>query len=285
MSDPTSDPVTDPVTDHDQHPGFDSTHRGATFRRFDLTDAVFDDTYLVGALFRNVALKGARITGSQVVDVDITGEVERLTVNGVDVTDYVEAELDRREPDRAKMRPRTPEQFREAWDIVERRWAETVERARRLAPELLHERVAGEWSFIETQRHLVFATDAWIRRALLGDPSPWSPLNLPHDDMADIPSVPRVTEVRPSLDEVLELRRDRMATMRAVVEGLTDEQLESRTTPVLEPGYPESRDFLVADVVGCIVNEEWYHHQYAIRDLAVLEARPAGQAGQAGQAG
>jgi hypothetical protein len=26
------------------------------------------------------------------------------------------------------------------------------------------------WSFIETLRHLVFATDSWIRRAMLGDP-------------------------------------------------------------------------------------------------------------------
>lgn len=264
------------MSEHDEHPGFDGTHRGATFRRFDFTGAVFDDTYLVDARFKNVALKGARITGSQVLDVDITGEVERLTVNGVDVTDFVEAELDRREPDRARMRPRTPAEFREAWDILERRWAQTFARARRLAPELLHERVDGEWSFIETQRHLVFATDAWIRRALLGDPSPWSPLDLPHDDMADIPEVPRDQSARPSLDEVLELRRDRMGTVREVVDALTDDQLAGRTTPVAEPGYPESRDFLVADVVGCIVNEEWYHHQYAIRDLAVLEsARPA----------
>ena len=261
------------MSDHDEHPGFDATHRGATFRRFDLTDAVFDDTYLVGARFKNVALKGARITGSQVVDVDITGEVERLTVNGVDVSEFVEDELNRREPDRTKMRPRTPAEFREAWDILECRWAETFDRARRLDLARLHERVDGEWSFIETQRHLVFATDAWIRRALLGDPSPWSPLDLPHDDMADLPQVPRDRTVRPSLDEVLELRRDRMATMRRVVDELTDAELAGETTPVVEPGYPESRAYPVGDVVGCIVNEEWYHHQYATRDLAVLEKR------------
>jgi DinB superfamily len=271
-SEPMSEQTEEPMGDHDVHPGYDSAHRGQTFRRHDFTEALFDDTYLVGARFKNVALKGARITGSQVVDVDITGEVERLTVNGVDVTEFVEAELDRREPDRTKMRPRSPAEFREAWAILERRWAETFDRAGRLDPELLHERVDGEWSFIETQRHLVFATDAWIRRALLGDPSPWSPLDLPHDDMADLPEVPRDQSVRPSLDEVLELRRDRMATMREVVDGLTEQQLEGQTTPVTEPGYPESRDFLVADVVGCIVNEEWYHHQYAIRDLAVLES-------------
>jgi hypothetical protein len=252
---------------------YDPTHRGATFRRHDLTDAFFDDTYLTGARFRNVDLRGAKFSGSLLLDVEITGEVERLTVNGVDVSAYVEQELDRREPDRTRMHPTDPAGFREAWDIIERRWAETFERARRLDPELLHEQVDGEWSFLETQRHLVFATDAWIRRALLGDPSPWSPLDLPHDDMADIPEVPRDRDVRPSLDEVLELRRDRMGTMRAVVDGLTDEQLAGTTTPVAEPGYPESRAFPVQRCVGAIVNEEWWHHHYAIRDLAVLEAR------------
>jgi hypothetical protein len=40
-----------------------------------------------------------------------------------------------------------------------------------LDPALLHESVAGEWSFTETLRHLVFATDAWVRRAVLGDPA------------------------------------------------------------------------------------------------------------------
>jgi uncharacterized damage-inducible protein DinB len=255
---------------------YDDSRRGATFRRLDLSGAVFDDTYLTGARFKNVDLRRAVFRGSLLLDVEISGEVERLSVNGVDVTRFVEEELDRRDPDRTRMHPTDPAAFREAWDVLERRWSETVERARRLEavdPDLLHERVDGEWSFVETLRHLVFATDAWIGRALLGDPSPWSPLDLPHDDMADIPEVPRDRDVRPSLDEVLELRRDRMATMRRVVEGLTQEQLADTTTPVTEPGYPEPEAYPVQRVVGCIVNEEWHHHQYATRDLAVLESR------------
>ena len=252
---------------------YDASRKGRTYRGVDFGAATFDDCLMEGARFKNVALRGAKFSGSQLVDVDISGDVEHLTVNGVDVTDFVEAELDRRDPERTKMHPSDPAEFREAWDILERRWTQTFERAGRLAPELLHERVDDEWSFIETQRHLVFATDAWIRRALLGDPAPWSPLDLPHEDMADIPEVPRDQSVRPSLDEVLDLRRDRMATMRTVVDGLTDEQLAGQTTPVTEPGYPESRSFPVSSVVWCIVNEEWHHHQYATRDLAVLEER------------
>ena len=88
------------------------------------------------------------------------------------------------------MRPTDPAGFGEAWDILERLWAGTVHRARGLPATRLHESVAGEWSFVETLRHLVFATDAWVGRALLGDPSPWDALDLPCDEMPDAPGVP-----------------------------------------------------------------------------------------------
>lgn len=148
--------------------------------------------------------------------------------------------------------------------------------ARRFDPELLHESVDGEWSFIETLRHLVFATDAWVRRAILGDPSPWHPLDLPWDEMADTPGVPRDREVRPSLDVVLELRRDRMSTVRAVLEGLTDESLAGHTESVEGPGWPQPRSYPVRECLLCILTEEWEHRLYAERDLDALahRARP-----------
>jgi hypothetical protein len=166
-----------------------------------------------------------------------------------------------------------PAGFREAWDVVERLWGGTVERSRRLGPELLHESVDGEWSFIATLRHLVFATDSWIRRAILGDPSPWDPLDLPWDEMPDTPGVPRDRDVRPSLDVVLELRRDRMSTVREVIDGLSEETLDGDTEPVAGPGWPESRSYPVCECLLTILNEEWEHRLYAERDLDALEAR------------
>jgi uncharacterized damage-inducible protein DinB len=243
------------------------------FERVDLSGAEFRTVDLSDAQFRAVYLKGAVMRGVELVDVDIRGEIENVTINGVDIGPLVNAELDRRYPDRAKMRPTDPVGFQEAWDVVEWLWDPTVERARRLSPELLHESVGGEWSFIETLRHLVFATDSWIRRAILGDPSPWDPLDLPWDEMPDTPGVPRDRNVRPSLDEVLELRRDRMSTVRQVIEGLTDESLDSRTEPVEGPGWPPPQSFTVRECLLVVLNEEWEHRLYAERDLAVLEAR------------
>ncbi len=264
-------------------PGVGNAGLVADFIKQNLSGSRFEDVYLTDARFRDVDLKGARfnlvdlsgvtIRGALVADVEISGEIENVRINGVDVVPLVEAELNRRYPERAKMQPSDADGFRAAWDLLEPLWQGTVERAAQLDPELLHERVDGEWSFIETLRHLVFATDAWVSRAVLGEPAPWDPLDLPHDEMPDIPGVPRDLAARPSLDEVLVLRADRQATVRRVLAGLTDEQLAGHTAPVPEPGYPESESFAVRRCLGAVLIEEWEHRQYAERDLAVLESR------------
>jgi DinB superfamily/Pentapeptide repeats (8 copies) len=248
--------------------------RGSRFEHVDLSGAEFRAVDLAGARLRAVDLSGAVMRNVELAGADIHGEIENLTINGVDIGPLVDAELDRRHPGRAKMRPADPAGFREAWDILERLWAQTVERARRLPPELLHESVDGEWSFIETLRHLVFATDAWIRRAILGDPSPWDPLDLPWDEMPDTPGIPRDRGARPSLAAVLELRRDRMSTVRRVIGGLTGESLDGHTEPVEGPGWPRSRSYPVRECLLCILSEEWEHRLYAERDLDALRPRP-----------
>ena len=250
----------------------DADLRGARFEQVQLDDASFEVVRLRGARFKAVDLSGVMMRGVELVDVEIDGEIGNLTINGVDVAPLIEAELDRRHPERAKMRPVDAAGFREAIDIVERLWEATVSRARRLPPERLHESVGGEWSFIETLRHLVFATDAWVRRAILGDPAPWDPLDLPWDEMPDTPGVPRDRDVRPSLDTVLELRRGRLATVREVIEGLTDDSLDARTEPVEGPGWPEPRAYPVRECLLTVLNEEWHHRVYAERDLDALEA-------------
>jgi hypothetical protein len=251
---------------------------GSRFDRVDLRGAQFRATDLASARMLGVDLSGVVMRGAECVDVRIDGEIRNLVVNGVDVAPLVEAELDRRDPDRVKMRPTDAAGFRIAWDIVERIWAESVARARRLDPGLLHESVDGEWSFIETLRHLAFATDAWVRRAILGDPSPWDALDLPWDEMVDTPGVPRDRTVQPTLDEVLALRHDRMSTVRKLIDRLTDDALDARTAPVDGPGWPPPHRFAVRECLLVVLNEEWHHRHFAERDLDALEDRttPAG---------
>ncbi len=60
----------------------------------------FIEADLSGARFRGVILTNVKISDARLSDVDISGFVGGLVVNGVDVTAYVEAELDRRHPER-----------------------------------------------------------------------------------------------------------------------------------------------------------------------------------------
>ena len=244
------------------------------FLRADLSHSRFEEVDFSGSRFHNVYLRDTVIRGAWLQGVDIDGYIDGVTINGVDVGPLIEAELDRRDPDRILVRPTDADGFRRAWDVVVRRWDAAVQRARMLPEDLLHERVDGEWSFIETLRHLVFATDAWVLRAVLGDPAPYHPLGLAHTEMpSDTPAVPRHLDARPSLDSILVVRTDRMSTVATLLRELTDERLEEMTRPVLQPGYPASESFQVRRCLGTVVNEEWSHREYAERDLSVLEGR------------
>ena len=244
---------------------------GATFREAHLTDALIHDVDLSRTRVRAAYLDGVRMTGVEVPDMEIYGEVVRLLVNGVDVVPLVEAELNRRMPERALMSPTDLAGFGEAFATLDRLWAGTVEKARALPPQKLHEQVDDEWSFIETLRHLGFAHACWVGGVVLADPSPWHPLDLPWDEAPGWDGIPWDRAARPTLDEVLAVRHERQAMVDGVVESLTDERLASLVS-CTEPGWPQIADFPLRECLSIILNEEWEHRRYASRDLAELGA-------------
>jgi len=244
--------------------------RGATFTDVFLNDARVRDVNFTGAQLRGALFQDVRMRGVELVDVEIRGELQNVVVNGVDIAPLVDAELNRRMPERAKMRPDDPEGFRAAWAILERRWEETVARARTMPEAALHRGVDDEWSFIQTLRHLNFATAAWVSRMILGNASPWHPLDLPWDEAPGWDGIPWDRAARPSLEEVLTVRRERQAMVRQVMASLTDERLACAVTRS-EPGWPAAEDFPVKQCLRIVLNEEWEHRLYAERDLTALE--------------
>ena len=80
------------------------------------------------------------------------------SINGVDVTAYVN-ERDPWYPLRAMLRPPTPAGMRAAWAALEGEWGTTIALAAALPESAVYESVNGEWSFVQTLRHLVFAMD------------------------------------------------------------------------------------------------------------------------------
>ncbi len=254
----------------------DDTHftrvslRRARFEQARLNGAVFHDVDLSDSTFRATCLSGVRISGAEVPDLEIYGELGRVVVNGVDVVPLVEAELDRRMPERALIRPVDPQGFSLAWDTVERLWSGTVERARTYEEADLHRRVDGEWSFVQTLRHLGFATACWVGGIALQDPDPWHPLDLPWDEAPGWTGVPWDRDAQPGLEEVLAVRRRRQALVRELVEGLTPQRLEETLTSATPVAPDGDAGVTVARCLRVVLNEEWEHRLYAERDLTAL---------------
>src|SRR5215212_4489476 len=114
----------------------------------------FEDRDLSDSVFWGVDLRGVSISHSLLDGVDIDAKIDRLVINGVDVTDYVN-ERDRWYPLRPMVRAADPDGARAAWAALEQTWAATIARADRLTDAQRHERVDGEWSFVQTLRHLL----------------------------------------------------------------------------------------------------------------------------------
>jgi DinB superfamily len=238
-------------------------YRGSRFTVCDLT----------GARFVDCDLSQVKVVDGWLVDVDLSGYVNHLVVNGVDVTAYVEAELDGRFPERVQLREiGSAEDFRAMWATLERLWADTVERAERLPEAARFERVEDEWSFVETMRHLVFCTDSWASRTILDEPNPFHPLALPQTayPRADALELGMRLDAQPSYEEVMAVRADRMAVVRRIVDSLTDADLGRPVTRLPAPGYPEE-DRVVASCLAVVMDEECEHRRFAVRDLAQLE--------------
>jgi uncharacterized damage-inducible protein DinB len=236
--------------------------------------ASFEGADLSGATFRDCDMQKLKIVDSWLTDVNISGLIGNFRVNDVDVTAYVEAELDRLHPERVAVREmKTADDYRAMWNTVERLWAETVARAERLPEAARFERVDDEWSLVETLRHLIFATDAWASRMILDEPMPYHRIGLPHSSHspAEAAKLGVDPDARPSYAEVMEVRAGRQAVVRGILDGLTDADLDQVCDRLPAPGYPEETR-TVGRCLRVVMREECEHRRYIVRDLPGLEA-------------
>ena len=236
----------------------DADLRGARFLRADLS----------GVVMRAVDVAGADIDAPWLFD----GE-SVLRVNGVDVIPLVEAELNRRFPGRADRHAGDPDGLRAAWAVLERTWAATLERVASMPAGTVDESVDGEWSFAQTLRHLVMATDVWLGRAVLGAEQPFHPIGQPNAEYeTDGYDISVFTTATPSYAEVLEVRAGRVAMVRDFLDSVTSAELAAARTNSWDPTHPET----VLSCLHVILQEEGEHHRYALRDLDTIEATSDG---------
>jgi hypothetical protein len=246
-------------------------------RSDDLDGAEFVDVSLRGARFVNTDLSNAVLRGVDVQDVEIDGPWlfqpgGRLRVNGVDVMPFVEAELNDRYPARAERRAGDPAGLRSAWAGVERTWATTLTRAAAMPVGTVDRSVDGEWSFAQTLRHLVMATDLWLGRAVLGRSQPFHALGLSYSQNGDTKAFVGVDMTlfvtgTPPYDDVLEARADRVATVRDFLATVTPEELTAAHRNPHNPDAPVT----TLSCLQVILAEEWEHHRFAVRDLDAIQ--------------
>ncbi len=228
----------------------------------DLAGAVFWGADLNGARFRDVDLTNAKISHAWLVNVDIDALVDSVVINGVDVTAFVN-ERDPWYPLRAMLRASNPEDMRATWAALEDVWAKTIALATALPEDLLHESVNGEWSFVQTLRHLVLAMDKWFTAPILGEP--FHPIGLAHTG-ADFSSLGVDDDLASSASEALAVRAERSTRFRDHLASLAMTDL-TRSVDVLGNGPTP-----VQECIYTVFEEEFWHNRYARRDLALLGA-------------
>ena len=241
----------------------------------DLHAAKFVDTDLRGARFVRSDLSGAVMRGVDVDGADIDapwlldGETS-LRVNGVDVVPFVEAELNRRFPAAPTRRAGDPDGLRAAWATLEGTWAATLERVAAMPAGTVDISVDGEWSFAQTLRHLVLGHGHVAGSGNPGDRAAVPPPRSAdagaedgrpgHVGLHDGHAVVRRSARGPGRPgrhgARLPRRRHRRGTGRR----------RARTRGPRNTRRPP------CSCLHVILEEEWEHHRYAVRDLDAIDS-------------
>jgi len=234
----------------------------------------FEGASFVKTSFKNATMRFSDLSGVTMRSVDVGGlDIDShdlffgsLFVNGVDVVPLVDAELNRQFPGRELQKAQAPEGLREAFTAVASAWQSTVTDA---PADLVDAHVQDEWSLSETLRHLILATDAWLRGGIMRMPQPFHEIGQIFTgagamgfDMSIFRAEP------PSYQEVLAVRAERQRMVSDFLETATADVLaEERDDPWGGDWHPT-----VGDCVRVILEEEWAHLRYIRRDLALVSA-------------
>jgi hypothetical protein len=228
--------------------------------------ATFARTSFKGATLRSCDLSGVTMRSVEVGGLDIDSHdlfFGSLIVNGVDVVPFVEAELNRRFPGRELQKAQTPEGLRDGWVAVKAAWETTVTNTR---PELVDAHVEDEWSLAQTLRHLVLATDAWLRGGIMGMEQPFHELGQIFTGAADMGFDMSIFRAdAPAFEDILAVRAERQQLVTDFLVTATPELLaEARDNPWGGGDWHPT----VGDCVRVILEEEWAHLRAGRRDLA-----------------
>ena len=106
-------------------------------------------------------------------------------------------------------------------------------------------------------------------------PSPFHPIGVPASFSITGAELGIDESAAPTLGEILAVRAERIADLRAYLAEVTQEELDRVRGPNTAIGCPPPARRTAATCLRVIFSDEWAHVQFANRDLAILEAEQA----------
>ena len=136
-----------------------------------------------------------------------------------------------------------------------------IERVEQLPEETLHASVDGEFSFVQTLRHLVFAIDKWFTAPILG--GEFDPIGLPNTGSLDFPWPGIDRDADPSFADAL--------AVGAIVLRVREVSRRSEPADSSRPARCSRTATRRCRLPALVFEEEMAHLGYATRDLDPLE--------------
>ena len=139
----------------------------------------------------------------------------------------------------------------------------TMQRAGAFSEDELQHGVNGEWSTVQSLRHVILVIDLWLSKSVNGDADPFHPMALPPSFMPPkLPGTSIDPDAKPTFDEACEVLRGRLATVRTTIDGLAPVDLDR---PV------QSHAKTVGGALNVLFKELQAHNHFVNRDLDIVE--------------
>ena len=160
--------------------------------------------------------------------------------------------------------PADPAEARASATALAERVEATIARASSFTEDDRNRRVDGEWSTVESLRHLVLVADLWLSKMLRGEDDPFHPIALPPTFMPPkLPGSSIDPDARPSFDEACDVLRGRVAAVVEYCDAVGREELDRLHASHAGTG---------AGCLGVLFTEFKAHDSFMNRDLDAIEA-------------